>query len=86
MESLEDVKEIHRKCVAEGVEIRSVADHGVSLGFYISDPDGNEIEIFYEMPKSSWPKDGYLFAGDFPDSLDGEEAKKLTDAEITSSS
>ena len=46
----------------------------------------NDIEIFYEMPKSSWPKDGYLFAGDFPDSLDGIEAKKLTDAEITSSS
>ena len=46
----------------------------------------NDIEIFYEMPKSSWPKDGYLFAGDFPDSLDGIEAKKLTDAEIISSS
>lgn len=86
MESIEDVKEIHQKCISEGIEIKNVADHGVSLGFYIEDPDGNEIEIFYEMPRSSWPKEGYLFAGDFPDSLDGVEAKKLTDAEITSSS
>ena len=80
MDSIEDVKEIHQKCISEGIVIKSVADHGVSLGFYIEDPDGNE------MPKSSWPKEGYLFAGDFPDSLDGVKAKKLTDAEITSSS
>ena len=86
MESIEDVKEIHQKCISEGIEIKSVADHGVSLGFYIEDPDGNAIEIFYEMPKSSWPKEGDLLGGDFPDSLDGVEAKKLTDAEITSSS
>ena len=49
MESIEDVKEIHQKCISEGIEIKNVADHGVSLGFYIEDPDGNEIEIFYEM-------------------------------------
>ena len=77
---------IRDRCISEGIEIKNVADHGVSLGFYIEDPDGNEIEIFYEMPRSSWPKEGYLFAGDFPDSLDGAKAKKLTDAEITSSS
>ena len=86
METLEDVQEIHRKCVSEQVEIRNVADHGVSLGFYISDPDGNEIELFYELPSSTWPQEGYLFAGEFPGSLEGAEAKKVTEAELTSGS
>ena len=65
---------------------RNVADHGVSLGFYISDPDGNEIELFYELPSSTWPQEGYLFAGEFPGSLEGAEAKKVTEAELTSGS
>lgn len=37
--------------------IDGVADHGVSEAIYLSDPDGNGIEIYADRPKSKWPRD-----------------------------
>lgn len=37
--------------------IDGVADHGVSEAIYLSDPDGNGIEIYADRPKSKWPTD-----------------------------
>lgn len=45
-----------------GVEIENYGDHGVSLGIYFRDPDGNEIETYYEVPREDWIFDGdHLF-------------------------
>jgi catechol 2,3-dioxygenase len=33
------------------------ADHGVSEAIYLTDPDGNGIEIYADRPKSRWPRD-----------------------------
>lgn len=30
------------------------ADHGVSEALYITDPDGNGIEVYYDRPSSEW--------------------------------
>jgi catechol 2,3-dioxygenase len=38
------------------------ADHGVSIAFYLNDPDGNGVELYWDKPKEEWPidKDGNL--------------------------
>ena len=37
--------------------IDGMADHGVSEAVYLTDPDGNGIEIYWDRPKEQWPKD-----------------------------
>jgi catechol 2,3-dioxygenase len=34
-----------------------VADHTVSIGIYFSDPDGNGLEVYYELPRSQWNRE-----------------------------
>lgn len=66
MESFEDLKQIYHRLKEKGVRIGGVGDHGISLGVYFFDPDDNEIEVFYELPRSQWPKEGNIFDGKFP--------------------
>ena len=73
MESLDDVKKIFKELKEKGIDIAGTGDHGISLGVYFFDPDGNEIEVFYELPKDRWP-DGDLFNAGFPGSLEEEPA------------
>ncbi len=37
--------------------LQGVADHGVSEAVYLSDPDGNGIEIYRDRPREEWPHD-----------------------------
>ena len=30
------------------------SDHGVSLSLYATDPDGNELEVFWPVPREEW--------------------------------
>ena len=56
MENLDDLKEMYGRLQARGVKTR-VADHTISLGVYFSDPDGNGLEVYYELPRSEWKQD-----------------------------
>ena len=56
MESLDDLKEMYGRLSAREVPVR-VADHSVSIGVYFSDPDGNGLEVYYELPRSQWNQD-----------------------------
>ena len=51
-----------RRVVQAGVPIEGAADHGVSEAIYLSDPDGNGIEIYRDRPEAEWPRgaDGAL--------------------------
>ena len=69
MESLDDLRELHRELKQKQVEISGIGNHGISLGVYFIDPDGNEIEAFYELPNDQWPS-GNIFAGSFPGALE----------------
>ena len=73
MDSFEDLRELYEHLKAKDVNIRNIGDHGLSLGVYITDPDGNGIEVYYEMPKEEWPEEGVLFRGEFPRKLEVEE-------------
>ncbi len=34
--------------------LRGAIDHGVSRSLYTADPDGNEIELYCDMPREEW--------------------------------
>ena len=71
MDSFDDLKMLYADMKSKKVDVRGIGDHGISLGVYFFDPDGNEIEAYYEMPKDEWPADGDLFEGEFPGKLEG---------------
>lgn len=39
------------------VPLEGAADHGVSEALYLSDPDGNGIELYWDRPREEWPHD-----------------------------
>ncbi len=43
-----------------GVEIAGTADHHVSHSVYLTDPDGNEIELYVDVPGIDWRSDPSL--------------------------
>ena len=56
MASLDDLAEMYRRLKARGIPLH-VADHTVSIGVYFSDPDGNGLEVYYELPRSEWRRE-----------------------------
>src|ERR1700730_9021083 len=64
VESLDDLKDFYARIKDKDVPIDRVADHGVSLGIYFRDPDGNGIEVYYELPRAEWPRQEQIFAAD----------------------
>jgi catechol 2,3-dioxygenase len=62
MASLDDLKDVYRRLQDKSVPIH-VGDHKVSIGIYFSDPDGNGLEVYYELPRSEWRRDR-PFSGD----------------------
>jgi catechol 2,3-dioxygenase len=45
-----------------GYPLDGASDHGVSEAIYLSDPDGNGVELYWDKPESQWPRnpDGSL--------------------------
>jgi catechol 2,3-dioxygenase len=60
------------------IPIDHIADHGISLGIYLRDPDGNGVEVYYELPRAEWPREDHIFTrelvgrGRFPGPWDAE--------------
>jgi catechol 2,3-dioxygenase len=40
-----------------GVALDGASDHGVSEALYLHDPDGNGIELYWDRPRSEWPRE-----------------------------
>ncbi len=45
-----------RRLESAGVPLQGAADHGVSEALYLVDPDRNGIELYYDRPRSEWPR------------------------------
>lgn len=56
MANLDDLKAMYGRLKAMDVPVR-VADHSVSIGVYFDDPDGNGLEVYYELPRSEWQQE-----------------------------
>ena len=54
--------------------IRQTADHGTHEAIYVTDPDGNDVELMWDRPIDAWPRDGDgHLQGQFGSELDLEE-------------
>jgi catechol 2,3-dioxygenase len=45
-----------RRAVDAGVNFDGFADHGVSDALYLSDPEGNGLEVYADKPRAIWPR------------------------------
>jgi catechol 2,3-dioxygenase len=44
------------RLVDAGVALRQLTDHGTHLAVYLSDPDGNDLELAWDRPYEEWPR------------------------------
>jgi catechol 2,3-dioxygenase len=61
-----------KRVIDAGITLAGAADHGVSEAIYLSDPDGNGIELYWDRPREQWPRTeaGLPFMGTEPLDLD----------------
>ena len=45
-----------RRLRSAGIPLQGASDHGVSEALYLSDPDGNGIELYWDRPEEQWPR------------------------------
>ena len=66
-----------RRVMSAGIALQGAADHGVSEAVYLSDPDGNGIELYWDRPREEWPRaeSGLPFMGTDPLDLEALLAK-----------
>jgi len=53
----EQLREALQRCQEANVNIVGMSDHGISHSLYILDPDGNEIELYVDVPSFDWKND-----------------------------
>jgi catechol 2,3-dioxygenase len=53
-DSDDELREAIRGCREAGVHVVGMSDHTVTHSLYINDPDGNEIELYVDVPGVSW--------------------------------
>ena len=57
LETRADLATVVRRLVEADWPLRQLADHGTHEAVYISDPDGNDLELYWDRPASEWPRD-----------------------------
>ena len=50
--------EIVRRLVDADVPLRQLTDHGTHVAVYLSDPDGNDLELAWDRPWDRWTTGG----------------------------
>ncbi len=58
VETLPDLAEARRALLDSGA-LTGESDHGSSLSLYAVDPDGNEFEVFWMVPREEWETRGF---------------------------
>lgn len=62
--------------IREQWRLDGASDHGVSEALYLSDPEGNGVEIYRDYPREEWPRseDSGIEMGTYPLDLDAVAA------------
>jgi catechol 2,3-dioxygenase len=45
-----------RRLIDAKIPLEGAADHGVSEALYLRDPDQNGVELYWDKPRSEWPR------------------------------
>ena len=53
----EELRAAYQELVNAGANIVGSGDHGVTHSLYITDPDGNEIELYIDVQPEVWRED-----------------------------
>jgi catechol-2,3-dioxygenase len=61
-DSDDELREAVKVVEANGVKVVGASDHTVTHSLYILDPDGNEIELYVDVPGVDWQSDPALVA------------------------
>jgi catechol 2,3-dioxygenase len=61
-DSDDDLRDALRQLEAAGATVVGASDHTVTHSLYIEDPDGNEIELYIDVPGVDWRADPGLVA------------------------
>jgi catechol 2,3-dioxygenase len=69
-DSVANLAEVKRDLDANGVPVHMVLDHRVSQGIYVSDPDGNLLELYVDADPGIWHNDPALVANSDPFTLE----------------
>lgn len=55
--SVDNLRRAARHVISSGIELFAASDHGNSIGLYLRDPDGIEIELTWDRDPSEWPRE-----------------------------
>ena len=53
--TIQDLAQAREKLIEAGALVGET-DHGASFSLYVHDPDGNELEIFWLLPREEWDR------------------------------
>lgn len=67
---LEALKQFKRDLVEKRVTITGTVDHGISYGIYFLDPDGHQLEVFYQVPALKEAKENFADIGPLSKPID----------------
>jgi catechol-2,3-dioxygenase len=59
-DSDDDLREALAHLNEAGVPLRGASDHTVTHSLYVADPDGNEVELYVDVPSVDWKSDPSL--------------------------
>ena len=65
-DSLTELAEVKQQLDVHAVAVHMILDHRVSQGIYVSDPDGNLLELYVDSDPSLWHQDPTLVAHSDP--------------------
>ena len=51
-----DLADALRRVSSAGIALDGASDHGVSEALYLSDPDRNGVELYWDRPEPQWPR------------------------------
>ncbi|MBA2240931.1 MAG: VOC family protein [Solirubrobacterales bacterium] len=77
-----ELSRVARRVASSGSPVTGASDHGTHEAIYLSDPDGNGLELAADRPREQWPdvSDPAAYAAG-PQPLDTQDLLRLTQGE-----
>ena len=80
VETLDDLRDFHRRVKTEGYQIDSIVTHASAIGCYFRDPEDNRTEVFWVTGLPSWAGVGVPIDIERPDAEVLADVHRVWDA------